>query len=204
MAQQHHAVPIYAFAEQFPLRFRPAVRLSDDAFFELCARNRQLRIERTPEGDIVVMPPTGGNTGRRNAALTAALHDWAVQDGTGLTFDSNTGFLLPNGAERAPDASWVSRVRWEALTPQQRETFPPLCPDFVVELRSSSDRLGELHDKMGEYVANGARLGWLLDPESRRVWVYAPDRPPCCLDDPKAVAGDPVLPRLIIELSTIW
>jgi Uma2 family endonuclease len=191
-------------ARHFPIRVVPASRLSDDELFELCARNRDLRIERTHEGELVVMSPTGGETSRRNAALVAALVVWALKDGSGVVFDSNGGFVLPNGAERAPDASWVRKARWDALTPPQRDRFPPLCPDFVVELRSPSDSLDDLHAKMAEYVANGAGLGWLLDSETRRVWVYELAGAATCLENPATVSGGSVLPEFALVLASIW
>jgi Uma2 family endonuclease len=200
---QPHAVPIYAFAEHFPVRVRPASRLSDDELFELCARNRELRIERTAEGELIVMSPTGGETGRRNFQFIAQLGLWVARDGTGVGFDSSTGFLLPNGAERAPDAAWIRRDRWDALTPEQRRKFVPLCPDFVVELRSPSDSLPELQAKMEEYVACGARLGWLVDVEGARAWVYRPGRPVEIVERVQKLAGDPELPGLVLDVEAI-
>jgi Uma2 family endonuclease len=204
MSQHPLAFEIRTSARHFPIRVRPASRLSDDELFELCARNKDLRIERTEGGELVVMSPTGGETSRRNAALVAALVVWASKDGRGVVFDSNGGFVLPNGAERAPDASWVRKDRWDALTAAQRDRFPPLCPDFVVELRSPSDEVDELHEKMREYAANGARLGWLLDPGTRRVWVFEPGSEPACLEDPATLSGGSVLPGLRIVLASIW
>lgn len=169
------------------LRMGGALRLSDDELFDLCARNRELRIERTAEGDLIVMTPAGGETAHRNAKITAALLMWADHDGTGIAFDSSAGFLLPNGAERSPDAAWVERSRWAALPPEGREKFVPLAPDFVVELRSRSDRLSVLQAKMEEYRDNGVRLGWLLDPEERRVHVYRRRQPVEVLEDRKSV-----------------
>ncbi len=200
---QPHAVPIYAFEKHFPVRVRPASRLSDDELFELCARNPELQIERTAEGEIIVMSPTGGETGRRNFLLVAQLAAWTARDGTGIGFDSSTGFILPNGAERAPDAAWLRRERWDALTPDQRRKFVPLCPDFIVELRSPSNDLADLHAKMEEYAACGARLGWLLDLDARLVWVYRPGRPVEEIHDPKTLPGDPELPGLLLELSAL-
>jgi Uma2 family endonuclease len=198
------SLPLVAPQSCFPMRVQPAKPLTDEALYRLCLANRGLRIERTAQGELIVMSPTGGETGRRNAAITAALYAWASRDGTGMTFDSSTGWILPNGAERAPDASWVLRQRWDALTPAQRERFPPMCPDFVLELRSPSDSLDEAQAKMNEYMANGARLGWLVDPESRRVWVYEQGRVAVCQDQPERVTGDPVLPGFVLELGPVW
>jgi Uma2 family endonuclease len=189
---------------ELPLRIRPVAPVSDDDFWELCRANPDLRIERTAEGDIIVMPPTGGKTGRRNLRLGAAILAWADKDGTGIAFDSSTGFRLPNGAERSPDASWVRNERWNALSDKEQERFPPLCPDFVVELRSPSDPLEDLHAKMREYIENGARLGWLIDPKSRTAWVYQPDREPACLREPTSLSGEPVLSGLEVDLSVVW
>jgi Uma2 family endonuclease len=200
---QADVIPIYAFARHFPVRFRPASRLSDDELFELCARNGDLHIERTSEGEVIVMSPTGGDSGRRNFLLIVHLGAWAAQDGTGVGFDSSTGFLLPNGAERAPDASWLRRERWDALTPEQRRKFVPLCPDFVVELRSPSDDLTELQAKMDEYIACGVRLGWLLDVESKRAWVYRPGRPVELVEGAQRLTADPELPGLVLDLSVL-
>ena len=200
---QHHAVPIYAFEEHFPVRVRPASRVSDDDLFELCARNPELAIERTAEGEIIVMSPTGGETGRRNFQLIVQLGMWAARDGSGIGFDSSTGFLLPNGAERAPDAAWLRRERWEALTREQRRKFVPLCPDFVIELRSPSNDLADLQAKMDEYVACGARLGWLVDIDAKRAWVYRPGRPVEAIENASSLHGDPELPGLTLELATL-
>jgi Uma2 family endonuclease len=198
-----HAVVLAAWSH-LPLRVRSAVPLSDDELYEICRVNRDLRIERTAEGELLIMPPTGGETGRRNAILTARLHAWTVRDGTGVSFDSSTGFILQDGAERSPDAAWVARERWDTLTPAQREKFPPLCPDFVIELRSPSVELAALQDKMDEYRRCGARLGWLIDPGTRRVHVYRPDRPVEILDAPASVSGEPLLSWFDLALDTIW
>jgi Uma2 family endonuclease len=191
-------------ARHLPLRIRPAIPPSDDELFEMCQANRALRIERSAEGELLIMPPTGGATGNRNFVLTGQLAAWAAQDGSGIGFDSSTGFLLPNGAERSPDAAWVRRERWDALTSAERERFPPLCPDFVVELRSATDQVDELHAKLQEYLANGASLGWLIDPYTARVYVYRLGRPVEQLDAPEKVAGDPVLPGFTLRRDAIW
>lgn len=190
---------------ELPFRIVPQERLDDQALFELCARNPELRIERTVSGELVVMPPAGGETGRRNAELLVDLGLWAREAATGgHVFDSATGFLLPNGAERAPDAAWVAAERWDALSAEQRRQFPPLCPDFVVEIRSPSDRIDALHDKMREYLANGARLGWLLDPDARVVWVYRPGGAVERHDAPVSISGEPVLPGLVVSTARLW
>src|SRR5262249_31335413 len=190
--------------DHLPLRLRMAVPIEDDELFELCQINGDLRIERTADGEIVIMPPTGGETGRRNAALTAQLERWSENDGSGVSFDSSTGFILPDGAERSPDAAWVTLSRWSALSADARARFPPICPDFVLELRSRSDDLAKLQAKMEEYRGSGARLGWLIDPVDRRVHVYRPDADVEGLDAPTTLTGDPVLRGFVLDLSRIW
>ncbi len=150
------------------------------------------------------MPPAGSGTGHRNIKISARLQWWAERDGTGLAFDSSTGFTLPNSAVRSPDASWIAQERWEQVPPERRDTFAPICPDFVLELRSPSDVLRDLHDKLAEYLANGARLGWLLDPRPRHVYVYRPGHPPVRLDNPESVSADPVLKGFVLKPREIW
>ncbi len=186
------------------LRLRPVVEMDEEQFFRFCRLNDELRIERTAEGDVQIMPPTGEETGWENAILTAQLTLWALRDGSGRAYDSSTGFMLPNGAVRSPDASWIPRWRLEQFTQQQRQRFLPLCPDFVAELRSPSDSLETLQEKMQEYVRNGARLGWLIDPLDRRVHVYRPDAEVQVLDDPAEVSAEPELPGFRLELATLW
>ena len=198
------ATPFQTPAALLPMRVRPAVALDDDALFALCRANPDLRIERDHDGELIVMSPTGGETGRRNFRLTTKLGVWTERDGTGVGFDSSTGFVLPNGAERAPDAAWVKRARWDALTDAQRRKFVPLVPDFVVELRSASDDLETLHTKMAEYVAQGARLGWLLDPVSKTVWIYRPGAEAHACLDPETVSGEGVLPGFELRLAEVW
>jgi Uma2 family endonuclease len=180
------------------------LRLSDEEFYRFCQLHRDLRFERTRNGDLIVMPPTGGETGRRNTSLTAQLANWSEVDGTGIAFDSSTGFRLPLGGERSPDVSWVRLERWEALTPEQRDQFPPLAPDFVVELRSKTDSLDELRAKMAEYIDNGVRLGWLLDPSTQTAWIYTGDGGVTKVDAPETLSGDPVLPGFTLQLVKIW
>jgi Uma2 family endonuclease len=186
------------------LHLRPAIDLDDRQFAALARQNPELRLERTAEGDVLVMPPTGGETGNRNAGVTAQLWIWALQDGTGAAFDSSTGFVLPNGATRSPDAAWVSAARLGALTAEQRERFLPLCPDFVIELRSPSDSLAATQAKLEEYIANGARLGWLLDVPNRHTYVYRPDSQTVRLEAPTALSADLELAGFVLDLTLIW
>ena len=186
------------------LRARPALRVSDDEFFEFCRQNRDLRIEQTAGGEWIIMPPTGFETGNRNQEVSRQLGNWARQDDTGVAADSSTGYILPNGAKRSPAASWVLRSRLTTLTPEQKRKFLPLCPDFVIELRSPSDSLADTQDKMAEYRDNGTRLGWLIDAAERRVHVYRPGIEPDILDAPASVAADPELPSLTLDLARVW
>lgn len=186
------------------LHTRPVLDLSDEQFYEFCQLNREWRIERTTEGDLLFMAPAGGETGYRNILLATALATWALQDGTGVPFDSSTGFTLPNGAIRSPDVAWVKRSRLASLAPEQKRKFLPLCPDFVIELRSPSDNLKTVQDKMREYLDTGTLLGWLIDPVDRRVYVYRPGAAMECLDNPVTVSGDPELPSFVLDLKAIW
>ncbi len=186
------------------IHLRPALEMTDEQFFLLCQLNRELRIERTAQGDLIVMPPTGWKTGSRNAEITMQFRAWAKQDGRGIATDSSTGFKLPNGADRSPDAAWVRRDRLAALTYEQKEKFLPLCPDFVIELRSPTDNLATVQAKMGEYIAHGAQLGWLIDPETRRVYVYRPGASVAVLEQVEAVSGAPELAGFTLDLREIW
>jgi Uma2 family endonuclease len=186
------------------LRLSPAIEMTDDEFFALCQLNGDLRFERTAEGDIIVMAPTGGETGNRNADITAQLVTWTKRDGTGAAFDSSTGFKLPNGADRSPDGSWVRKSRLAALTHEQKLKFMPLCPDFVIELRSPTDALVVTQAKMTEYIENGAQLGWLIDPEVRRIHVYRPRQAVVVLENVAEIAADPELPGFVLDLREIW
>jgi Uma2 family endonuclease len=186
------------------LHLRPAVELTDEQFFALCQLNRDLRLERTAQGNIIIMPPTGWETGVRNARINKQLSSWADRDKSGLATDSSTGFKLPNGADRSPDAAWVSSARLVELTPEQKRGFLPLCPDFVIELRSPSDNFADLQAKMEEYLENGARLGWLIDPETKQVYVYRPGTVVEVLKDVKQVSGEPELQGFVLDLGEIW
>ena len=185
------------------LRARPALKVSDDEFFEFCRQNRDLRIEQTAGGEWIIMPPTGFETGNRNQEVSRQLGNWARQDDTGIAVDSSTGYILPNGAKRSPDASWVRRARLAVLTPEQKQKFLPLCPDFVIELRSPSDSLADTRDKMAEYQDNDARMGWLIDAAERRVHVYRPGGNIDVLDAPESVSADPELPGFTLDLAHV-
>ncbi|HEY9630635.1 MAG TPA: Uma2 family endonuclease [Coleofasciculaceae cyanobacterium] len=186
------------------LNVPPSAKLTDEQFYELCQLNRDLRIERSAIGELIIMPPTGGETGKRNAKLTARFVIWNEQSELGEVFDSSTCFTLPNGANRSPDVAWIARDRWNALTPEQREKFPPICPDFGVELRSSSDALKPLQDKMQEYIANGVRLSWLLNYQERQVEIYRPKQAKEVLEAPMSLSGEAVLPGLMLDLASFW
>lgn len=178
-------------------------KMSDDQFFDFCARNSGYRIERTARGEIHVMPGTGGRTGNRNAGLTAQLFVWTEKDGRGAAFDSSTLFRLPNTAMRSPDAAWVSFERLRPLDPGQKERFLPLCPEFVVELTSPSDRLRDVRTKMSEWMANGCELGWIVDVQRRRVHIHRQSGLET-LTEPERVAGEGPVAGFVLELNRIW
>jgi Uma2 family endonuclease len=180
-----------------------AVPLSGKQFYRLSVDNPELRLELTAEGELILRSPTGARTGHRNSELNYHLVAWAKADGTGLTFDSSTVFSLPNGAKRSPDAAWLRKERWDAFSNEEQEKFAPLCPDFVAELRSPSDSLDELKSKMEEYIENGSKLGWLIDPAEKRVYVYRPGRGVECLEVPKSLHGGHVLKGLVLDLQDI-
>jgi Uma2 family endonuclease len=190
----------------FPLVLRvpDSLPMDEEQFLAFCRQNEPWRMERNAEGDLIIMPPAGDDAPIQNSELTYQLTHWAKQDGTGRPFDSSGGFTLPNGAIRSPAAAWVPRERLAALTAEPKKRFPHLCPDFEVELRSSTDRLCDLRAKMKEYLANGARLGWLIDPKRRRIEVYRPDRPVEQLDDPATVSGEPVLPGFVMDAQAVF
>jgi Uma2 family endonuclease len=179
-------------------------KVSDEEYIEFCQSNPHLRIERTAEGDLVIMPPTGGKTGAQNFYLTGLFGRWVETDGTGKGFDSSTEFSLPNGARRMPDVSWVRNERWNALSDEQKQQFPPLCPDFVIELRSPSDRLKTLQEKMEEYMINGAQLGWLIDPFEKKIHLYRAGAAVEIRDDPQEISGEPLLPGFMIDVQALW
>jgi Uma2 family endonuclease len=178
--------------------------MDEEEFYEFCRINSELRIERTKAGAIIVMPPTYTKTGGINFKLAVRFGVWAEQDGTGKGFDSSTGFTLPNGAKRSPDVSWIRNERWDALSDKDQQRFARICPDFVVELRSETDSLKTLQEKMQEYIENGAQLGWLIDPLKKRVHVYRPEAGVEVLDNPQTLSGAPLLRGFVLNVQEIW
>jgi Uma2 family endonuclease len=181
-----------------------AFRVTHEQFKELIVANPDLRLERTAIGELIIMSPTGSSTGKRNTGIIGQLWQWNRQANLGVVFESSTGFHLPNGADRSPDASWVKLERWEALTEEQQEGFAPICPDFVVELRSPSDNMETLRTKMKEYMENGAILGWLIDRKKRLVEVYRQGQDVQVLNNPINLSGETVLPGFVLDLTEVW
>ena len=178
--------------------------MDDDAFFGWCQENENLSIERTAEGEIEIMAPAGWESGSRNNEISYHLTAWAKRDGKGIASDSSTGYILPNRAERSPDASWTLKERLRNVPAEARRRFLPLCPDFVIDLRSPSDSLTKLQTKMEEYLANGASLGWLIDPMERTVHVYRPDADPEVLNNPSSIAGEGPVSGFLLELGLVF
>lgn len=186
------------------LNLCPTLQLTDEVFAQLCQQNPNLRLERTAQGELIAMSPAGSESGRQNLSLSAQLWQWNQQAKLGVAFDSSAGFTLPNGAIRSPDAAWIEKTCWERLTPEQRRKFAPLCPDFVLELKSPSDELSTLQAKLREYMDNGAQLGWLIDSENQQVYCYRAEQPVQRLDQPSALSGETVLPNFVMDLTLIW
>lgn len=196
-------------SEQMPLpidlsSLTTVSKVSDQQFYDFCRTNPDLRIERNAKGEIIVMPPAFADTGNRNGRIFGQLFVWSEADATGEAFDSSSGFTLPNGATRSPDAAWILSDRWNALQPEQQASFAPIAPDFVVELRSSSDTLVSLKEKMEEYIANGVRLGLLIDRKNCQVHVYRPNLSPEILDNPETVNCEPEMPMFALKMARIW
>jgi len=204
VASLNNALKQNSYIRPVVLHWPPSMRVVNDQFFEFCQANKGLRIERTAQGDCEIMAPTGGETGWRNSGLTAQLYNWAEKEGSGVVFDSSSGFVLPNGAIRSPDVSWVKRTRLAVLTSEQKQRFLPLCPDFVIELRSPSDNLKALQDKMQEYIENGASLGWLINTEARQVLVFQPQQKLFSLEKPEVMSAEEVLKGFELDMQKIW
>lgn len=178
-------------------------QFSDEQFLEICQANRDLRLEKTATGELIIMPPTGGETGKQNSGINAQLWLWNQQKKLGEVFDSSTGFKLPNGSYRAPDAAWIPQEKWNQLTLEQRKKLLPLCPDFAIELRSPSDNLQKIQNKMQEYLDNGMRLGWLIDSKGKQVEIYRQGEQKEVLDKPKSLSGENILPDFLLDLEAI-
>lgn len=192
------------FEAQAPLHLRPVRRMNDEELFEFCLANPRLRIERTAEGEIIVMAPTGLETANRNVDLSAQLQRWAKRDGSGKAFDSNAEFILPDGSALSPDASWISNSRLNALTKEQKRKFPPLCPDFVIELTSPSDRLPQVKKKMADWMRNGAQLGWLIDADKRTVYIFRFNLEPEELTNLDHIIGEGPVAGFQLDLNDIF
>ncbi|ELR98536.1 Uma2 family endonuclease [Gloeocapsa sp. PCC 73106] len=185
------------------LNLKSLIVLNPEDFKQLCVANPDVKLELNSQGELIVMSPTGGESGIRNNKLTMRLGIWTEQEGTGVSFDSSTMFQLPNSAFRSPDASWIKRSKWDSLSEADKQGFPPLCPDFLVELRSQSDTLKSLQDKMQEYMDNGAQLGWLLDPFQKQVEIYRIGKSKDVLINPKELSGEDILPKFVLSLHGI-
>ncbi|MBC5794735.1 Uma2 family endonuclease [Sphaerospermopsis sp. LEGE 00249] len=186
------------------LQIPKSLKFTDDEFVEIVAANKDLRLELSHQGELIVMSPTGGETGERNLELTGQVWFWNRTHKLGKAFDSSTGFKLPLGGTRSPDVSWIKIERWNALTPEQRKKFLPLCPDFVIELVSESDDLADTQAKMREYINNGLRLGWLLNPKDKQVEIYRQNQAVEILENPQSLSGEDVLPGFILDLQPIF
>ncbi|MEH2123397.1 Uma2 family endonuclease [Nostoc sp.] len=186
------------------LNLNSILKLTRDQFYQLCEENPDLQLERNAQGELIIMPPTGGETGRSNVNLIMQLASWNEQKQLGEVFDFSTGFTLPNGADRSPDVSWVEKSRWDSLTKEQREKFIPLCPDFVIEIMSPSDTLKKVQEKMYEYMSNGCRLGWLINRKKQEVEIYRPGQNVEVLKSPQTISGESVLPGFVLNLTKIW
>ncbi|MEB3310622.1 MAG: Uma2 family endonuclease [Snowella sp.] len=186
------------------IQLEPAIALTEHQFFTLCQQNPDLKFERSPQGELIISPPTGGDTGRKNATLIARLVIWNETYNLGVVFDSSTCFRLPNGGDRSPDVAWVKQDRWDALTLEQQRKFPPLCPDFVLELLSPSDDLAVTQAKMQEYQAAGTKLGWLFNPKNQQVEIYRLGDPVEVLSSPDSLSGEEILPNFVLNLTWLW
>jgi Uma2 family endonuclease len=188
----------------YTLKLDPIIKLTEDQFYQLCQENPDMKLERNYKGELVIMSPTGGGTGKRNVEVAADFVFWNRQAKLGVCFDSSTCFKLPNGGDRSPDVAWVKKERWDALTPEQQEKFPPIAPDFVLELMSPSDVLKDVQNKIQEYMDAGVKLGWLLDRKTHRAEIYRQGQDVEVLDNPSQLSGEDVLPGFVVNLQVVW
>ena len=192
------------FCIMITLDLRPDLTLTDQAFEQLCRSNPDLRLERTAQGELIAMAPSVSETGYYNSDISGQLWQWNRKLQQGITFDSSSGFTLPNRAIRSPDAAWIEKSRWQAIPESKRRKFAPICPDFVIELKSPSDDLSVLQGKLEEYRDNGVRLGWLIDPENHQVFCYRPQRPVEIFDNPRNLSGEDILVGFVLDLQVVW
>ncbi len=188
----------------YTIDFNSICQLTDEQFYQLCRNNSDVKFERNSQGEIIIMPPTGGETGNCNAELIIEFGLWNRQKKLGKLFDSSTCFKLPNGSNRSPDIAWIKQERWDTLTPEQKEKFPPITPDFLLELLSPSDNLKKAQDKMAEYLENGVKLGWLIDRIDRKVIIYRQGCNPEVINSPTLLSGEDVLPEFVLNLAIVW
>ncbi len=187
-----------------PIQLLPVISMTQDQFFDLCQQNPEMRFERNAKGELIIMPPAGGESSAQNLSVASQLYAWVKRAGIGKAFDSSGGFILPNGANRSPDTSWISPEQLARITAEQMKKFLPVCPFFLVELISPNDSLKKTQEKMEEYMANGTMLGWLIIPEKKQIHVYRPGQPVQVLDNPQTLAGDPELPGFVLDLEPVW
>ena len=188
----------------FTVDFNSVIDLTDEQFYQLCQKNRDLKFERSATGELIIMAPPGGDTGRSNFEIAVESGIWNRRTKLGVAFGSSTGFKLPNGANRSPNVAWIQQARWDGLTAEQKAGFIPLCPDFVIELLSPSDRLTTVQEKMQEYRENGVQLGWLIDRSSQQVEIYSRDRDVEILKSPITLSGEGILPGFVLNLDSVW
>lgn len=186
------------------VNFNPIIELTDDQFYQLCRANPDVKFERNAKGELIIMSPTGGETGNQNFEIAADFAIWNRQTKLGVCFDSSTCFSLPQGGDRSPDVSWIKQERWDALTPEEKEKFPPIAPDFVLELMSPTDSLKKTQEKMQEYLDSGVKLGWLINRKTRRVEIYRLGQPVEILESPTQLSGEDILPGFVLNLETVW
>ena len=186
------------------LNLNSIIKLTSGQFYQLCKANPELKLERNAQGELIVMPPTGGETGRSNSRINGQIWFWNEQNQLGEIFDSSTGFTLPSGADRSPDVSWVEKSRWDVLSKEEKEKFIPLCPDFVIEIMSPSDNLKKRQNKMQEYIENGCRLGWLVKRKKQEIEIYRPGKDVEVLKLPQTVSGEDVLSGFVLKMDKVW